>query len=444
MKRSVKSLILLGVLLALLGSYSLVNRMNRQAEVSEEAGSFELIERDADELIGIRWTNDEGENHFVKGDDGWSNAMDADFPTNQEAVQEMANRLTSMTATRKLNDVEKAEDYGFADDSFTVTAEWSDGASSNYIMGDGTPFADGYYLRIDGDDGVIYTTTGALSAMFAETSTDLAELEEIGKVETALSLNVGEELNLNRCEESVSIDPDQHWYAQDGEPMNDEAVETLISEIEALEWSSLLAVGASAEELAEYGLDDQSATLVCVLGDDDDSIELLIGGMDEDGEYYARLPDSDMIYTMDAESVEAVLNNSEDALWNDAVFPLSYEQVQSFACTLNGKETRWEKADANDESEESEESAEETSEEADPNEEMWEQICALYATGRSKGEPSGEALLEISVTSTADVSVQYAFYGFDVDSYIVVVDESRELLVSADEVDKLIRTLKQF
>lgn len=442
MKRSVKSLILLGVLLVLLGSYSLVNRMNQQAEVSEEAGNFALIERSADELTGIRWTSDEGENHFVKDDEGWSNAEDADFPTNQEAVQEMADRLMSMTATRKLSNVEKAEDYGFADESFTVTAEWSDGASTSYMMGDETPFADGYYLRIDGDEGVIYTTTSALSAMFAETSTDLAELEEIGKVETALSLNVGENLSLTRHAESISIDPDQHWYAQDGEPMDDEAVEALISEIEALEWNSLLKVSASEEELLEYGLDDQSAALICVLGDDDDNIELLIGSMDEDGAYYARLPDSNRVYTLDAESVESILNIGENTLWNDVIFPLSYEQVQSFACTLNGGEMRWEKAAADDAAEESEET-EESSEAADPNEEIWEQICALYATGHSETEPSGEALLKISVTSTTDVSAQYAFYEFDVDSYIVVVDESRKLLVSADEIDKLIRTLKQ-
>lgn len=429
MKRSIKSLILLGVLVVLVGSYGLVNKMSEQAEVAEEAGTFAMTEHAADELIGMLWTND-AQYHFTKDDDGWANADDADFPVDQDAVSELADKLTTMEATRKLTEVEKLEDYGFAEDSYTVTAEWSDGTSTSYIMGDETPFADGYYVRIDGEENVVYTMTASLSAMFAETAIDLAQLEEIGNVETATAISIGDSLNLVRHEESISINPDQHWYSADGEPMDDTAVEELISSIEALEWQELLEVEATEEQLAEYQLDDANASLISIMGDDEDEISLYIGAINEDGAYYARLPGSGMVYTMDAETVEAVLNSSEDDLWNNIIFPLEYESVQQFSRTLNGEEQVFQHTEVE-------------TEETDPSEELWNQISGLYATSRNDAETSGEELLKISVTSIDGASMDCSVHSYDVDSYHITTSEGRSLLVSADDVDKLIRTLKQ-
>ena len=439
MKRSIKSLILLVVLVALLGSYTMVNKMNRQAEVSEEAGSFAMTERSTDDLIGMVWTNDT-EYHFTMEENGWVNADDTAFPVNQDVVSELADKLTTMEATRKLTDVEKLEDYGFGDDSFTVTAEWSDGESTIYILGDETPFADGYYVRIDGEDGVVYTMTASLSAMFAETAIDLAQPEEIGKVETALTLSIGSDLSLVHQEESITINSDQHWYNMDGEPMDDEAVESLISDIEALEWQDLIAVSADEEALAGYGLDDASAIAISVVGDDEDAIDLLIGSVNDDGAYYARLPGSNMVYTMEAEGVEALIGSTEDDFWINEIFPLEYEQVQQFSCTLDEKEMTFEPAAVSEEVESEEKTA---SEESDPAEDIWIRISSLYASEHSDVEAAGEALLKICVTNIEGISLDCSFYGYDVDSYLAVIGEERSYLVSADNVDKLIRALKQ-
>ncbi|MGN0802953.1 MAG: DUF4340 domain-containing protein, partial [Candidatus Faecivicinus sp.] len=215
MKRNTKSIILVCLFLVLLVSYRMIDRMNQSGEVSEEEGSFALIQRSGDELVGMCWTNGDEECHFEKDDDGWHNANDSAFPTDQEAVQAMADRLISMKASRRLSDVEKPEDYGFSDGSYAVTAEWSDGETTRYVLGDATPFGDGYYLRIEGEAGVIYTSPSSLSAMFAETLTDLAVLEALPTVEEPAQLIVGTQLDLTYERTSISIDPDQHWYATD-------------------------------------------------------------------------------------------------------------------------------------------------------------------------------------------------------------------------------------
>lgn len=447
MKRSVKMLMLSAVLLALLGSYELVNRLNRQRQVFEETGAFAMTDRSADELVGLNWTNEDTQYHFQKNEDIWTNANDAAFPTNQEAVQQLAGRIMNFTATRKLENVETLADYGFTEDSFSVTAEWSDGETTRYILGDETPFADGWYTHIDGEDGVVYTTESALSAMFSETEVDLAQLEEIGSVETAKSLSIGNELKLVYRAESISLNADQHWYSETGEPMEDAAVEEVIGQIRTLEWQNLICVSADENALAQYQLNTGSAIAISVQGDDDDSIDLRIGSLNDDGEYYARLPDSNMVYTLDGESVEAILNMDMDALWNGAIFDLEYADVQQFSCALDGREYLFTPEVSGEETAEVElkddaASGEATEAYEDSMEAIWAQIHALYAAERSEAEPSDEALLEISVLSRTGAQLKCSVYGYDVDSYLLATDEGRRLLVSADDVDKLIRMLR--
>lgn len=441
MKRSVKSIILLGVLAALLGSYRLVDRATQRAEVSAEAGSFDLVERSADELNAIAWTNEGVEYRFVREEAGWAKDGDAAFPVNQQAVEEMAERLTSLQADRRLRDVEKMEDYGFSEDSFAVTAEWTDGETSRYVLGDATPFGDGWYLRIDGEDTVVYTAGASLEAMFAERDIDLAELEEIGSVENAAALQVGDGLELVYRAQGSDFDPDQHWYGADGEPMDDAGVEALLIDIDSLQWQELRAVNVAEEEMAQYGLDDGSATLIRVTGDDGARVDICIGAMDDAGDYYARLSGSGMVYTLDGGSVDAIFASDAEALWNDAIFPLEYEDLRQFSRVLNGEERLYLPADdANEGAEDAAETVE--SGETDETEALWQQISALRATDRGNGEVGGEVLLEIEAINVDGASLRCAFYGYDVDSYLAVTSEDRSLLVPADDVDRLIRALR--
>lgn len=438
MNRGVKSLLLIAIVAAMLGGYALVGALDRKAEVAEEAGSFALSERSAEELTGMCWVSGGEEYHFIKDDGGWSNADDAAFPTDQQAVQDIADRLTGLSADRRLSDVETLADYGFGEDSYSITAEWSDGESSVYVMGDETPFGDGWYTRIDGEDGVVYTCAGSLEDMFAESALELAEEEEIGSAESAVQISVGDELLLVRQEESTSIDPNQHWYSAEGEPMDEDEVENLLSEIQGLNWSALIAVNASEDELAEYGLDEASATTVSAVDGDGAGIELLVGTSSGDGEYYARLPGSAMVYTLDGEAAESILAADVASLRSLDLYPLEYEEVERFSCMLDGSELSWENAET-----ESDAETETESEDDSAAQELWSLIGGLYASNVSDAAAEGDALLQISVTNRSGASMACSFYSCDVDSYLAVTDEGRSLLVPADAVDRLIRTLRQ-
>ena len=51
-------------------------------------------------------------------------------------------------------------------------------------------------------------------------------------------------------------------------------------------------------------------------------------------------------------------------------------------------------------------------------------------------------MLSVQVTDVNGLTVTLVFSEYDVDSYVATMD-GRSLLVSADEVDKLVRTVKQ-
>ena len=192
MKRSVKTLLLLCVLLICVGGYWLLQQQSSVDTVSETTGEFDLNAKVVDDLTGMSWVKDDVTYDFVKTDGVWAKADEATFPVDQDALNALAEDLLDLTATRKLEDVTSPADYGLAEPAFTVTATWSDGTSTDYAMGDETPFSDGYYLQLSDQSDVIYTIATSLSSTFADTLTDLAQKETLPEVDTVTRLALGD------------------------------------------------------------------------------------------------------------------------------------------------------------------------------------------------------------------------------------------------------------
>ena len=202
MKRGKRALILAGVLAVLVLVYVGVQKgVSSQPEaVTEESGSYPLTSHTAEELTSLQWTSGDGEEqetlHFVKTDGQWRVEGDEAFPVKQDSVEGLAETLTALKADRKLENVEKPEDYGLLEPAFTLTAGWSDGTETVYSMGDETPFGDGYYLSLSGEDGTVYTVADALSGDFSGSLLSFAQSEELPAVENVTRLVVGDTLDV--------------------------------------------------------------------------------------------------------------------------------------------------------------------------------------------------------------------------------------------------------
>ena len=445
MKRAKKMVLLLCVLAVMIGGYFGVQQLNRTESVLETADSFDLTAKAIGDLTGLSWTKDETVYSFVYDNDTWTTADQPSWPVLQSSVQTMAENLISLQANRKLENVKNLADYGLESPVFTVTASWKDGTQTTYNMGDATPFADGYYLSISGQDGIIYTIASSLLDTFNKTQKDLTAKEAIPSVSDASRLSVGSAFDAVRKETSITVDPDQLWYdTHTNAPLDGSQIDTLISEVKEIAWDDLVTANADEDMLAQWQLNEESAVAVTLSGGDE-SLKILLGAQNEDGDHYARLPGSAMVYTVESSGISDLLSASVEEMRVMTLLPMPYEQLASAEfITEKGNWQLTKPAETDTESTE-DSTASEAGETVDPNEELknlWKMVTTLKATGRPDVERAGDQVLSIRAVNTSGLETTVIFSEYSADSYQVSVDGTEMLLVSAEDVDALVRTVR--
>lgn len=449
MKRGKRALILAGVLAALVLVYAGVQKSVSQPEtVTEESGTYALTAHTAEELTGLQWTSGDGEEqetlHFVKTDGQWRVEGNEAFPVKQDSVEGLAETLTALKADRKLENVEKPEDYGLLEPAFTLTAGWSDGTETVYSMGDETPFGDGYYLSLSGEDGTVYTVADALSGDFSGSLLSFAQSEELPAVENVTRLVVGDTLDVEGTAEKTEGEGSSlRWtWKATGEKLDGSEVEALIDEAKNLSWTELKAVNADDEALSGYGLTDEQATAITLYDGETIVWKLLAGAEADEGGHYVRLPDSAMVYTADA---AFLLEADVGSLYDAALTELTAEEVSTISVKAGDQlweyaadivETAAENSDANGDTDT------ETAAETPRWEQLFEKFSAMKATGRVAETPGTTPVLEAQIVTRTGGKETFVFFLYDESSYLMPINETTGYLFSADKVDQLLRILR--
>ena len=445
MKRSLKSIILLCVLAVCVGGYLLISSQTSQETTvaTENKESVALADHTLEELSALSWTTDDGTIRFTKSDAGWRYDADSAFPANATTLDGLADKLIALTADRSVDNVSDLSIYGLSEPGFTVTAEWSDGTSTTYGLGDATAFADGYYVSRSGDEKV-YIVATSLKTTFQKTLNSLAVKETIPTADSVTRVTTA---NVDAAYEETSrtVNTAQHWYLADGTVLDASSVDDLVSDIQELSWDDLVTGSATDEQLAAYALDDNAVTL-CLYDGDTAALTLLIGGTNDDGDYYARLPGSKMVYTIGADDLSGILSATGDSLKaQNVLLTLPYSDVQTARLTAGSIDYTLQTIDLRPAGEE-DTAATATDEAAvDPTEDdeaLWKQLIAIAATGTAD-EKDGDTVLTVAVTNCNGISAVLEIREYDADSYQASLDDGAAVTVSADKVDKLIRTLKQ-
>ena len=433
MKRGKKMLLLLLALALCVGGYYGAQLLGSDAStVTEEAGSFALDSHSASDLTSLSWEADGETFAFTLADGTWTVAADPAFPLNQADVQQMAEELLAVTGTRQLDGVADLSIYGLTEPDFTVTAVWMDGASTTYAVGDETPFGDGYYLSL-GQTGIVYTIEEDIADIFDTTLNELAVLETIPTVASVSRLTVGKTLDIVKEETSRTINAGEIWYdGLTGSALDADEAEDLVADAKAIAWGELADPTASDSELVAFGVDEVSATAITLYEGENAALTLLIGTQNDAGDYYARLPGSTMVYTVDSSDVAALLSADASAIPSMVIIDLAEEKVQRVVFQAGAASYTWvasNGAEAEDEAENDENGAA-----------LWDSILALKADSRTDAA-DGDALLTVEVTSVDGQSATLTFSEVDAKSYAVTVLE-RCFLVDAADVDAIIRSLR--
>lgn len=453
MKRGKKMILLLVALAVMIGGYFGVQGLNQKNAVTETAGTFDLTTKKSEDLMGLSWTTDDTTRTFKLNNGVWETMDEESWPVNQEVLQDLADQLVNLQATRKLEDVSDYADYGLSTPSITATAVWTNGSSTTYSMGDATPFQDGYYLSLSGQDGIVYTVASSLSGLFNKTQSELTAMEEIPVIAEVTGIRAGDSLNLVKVEKSKTVNPDQLWYDADTEePVDGEKAESLVSAASAVVWDSLETARADVEQLNSWMLSDEKAFPVTLTGTGNQSMSILIGASKGDEYYYARLPESSMVYTVKSEDVTGLMNANKESLQISAVLPMPYDTLASAEfVTEKGSYTLHKPAEAEKESgdpgTDGGDSAEEANSEsardqsADTQKALWDRISALQCSGSAENS-AGELILSVHAVNTDGKDITVVFSEYTAEYYQVSVDGKASGLVSAEEIDAIVRTIR--
>ena len=340
--------------------------------------------------------------------------------------------------------MEKPEDYGLLEPAFTLTAGWSDFTETVYSMGDETPFGDGYYLSLSGEDGTVYTVADALSGDFSGSLLSFAQSEELPAVENVTRLVVGDTLDVKGTAEKTEGEGSSlRWtWKATGEKLDGSEVEALIDEAKNLSWTELKAVNADDEALSGYGLTDEQTTAITLYDGETIVWKLLAGAEADEGGHYVRLPDSAMVYTAD---VASLLEADVGSLYDAALTELTAEEVSTISVKAGDQlweyaadivETAAENSDANGDTDT------ETAAETPRWEQLFEKLSAMKATGRVTETPGTTPVLEAQIVTRTGGKETFAFFLYDESSYLMPINETTGYLFSADKVDQLLRILR--
>ena len=162
MKRGLKLFLMLCLTAVVAGGWFLFQGTHEKEIPQESSGSFRLSDGTLDELKGVSWTTEERTWNFKHKDGTWE-TEDSTGQVDQEKIQDLAEKLVSLQANRKIENVDSLEEYGLDDPEITVTAEWQGGGSTAYSMGEETPFKDGYYLLMSTQSDTVYTIAAPLA-----------------------------------------------------------------------------------------------------------------------------------------------------------------------------------------------------------------------------------------------------------------------------------------
>ena len=174
MKTKQRTLIVLLVLVFLAGgAFAALTAKNAQAAQAESAaaeGSIPLSSFAEDDLTELAVTYNGETNTLTVADGSWTLAEDPAYHLDATACNTMVTALSALNAKRQLTE-EPGEDYGFTDESLTVTVTAA-GETNTFTFGAENAATGDIYLKKAGDDA-LYTVAASKAACFALSRAEL-------------------------------------------------------------------------------------------------------------------------------------------------------------------------------------------------------------------------------------------------------------------------------
>ena len=355
MKRQKRMIILLGILAVCTAGTVAVSRIDFEEKMSETETA--IIDIDSADITRLAW-NYEEEVSFVRQDGEWQYEADEKMAVDQELLDEIAENLSQITSDKMVEEVQALSVYGLSDPAYSITVETEE-ETYEIQIGDET-FSDGEIYISIGDD-YVYLTDAELTDEIAYSLLDCVQKEEIPEMESisALTINNEETVDMVYKENSGYCYSDAYtYYLKENESyrnLDNEKTESSFTDLSEFSWEECADYYAEDSELASYGLEEPAAEVSIVYtpvqeeGEEEEAetSEDSAEQTEEEQEfsyqvgtandtYYAKLTDSNIVYTISQEVYDAAVNASYEELKPDEVILLDWSTVDSIEIEFDG------------------------------------------------------------------------------------------------------------
>ena len=347
-KKTVKLVSAVVVLGVACGAYVGVNSYVSSQEAKEaekEDKSVDLISLKADAVTAVSFKADDADVEFDKKDDSWTEKSDADFPVNQDTVDDAVKGVASLTADQEISDVEDLSQYELDDPQNTITLTTADGDTTLQVGMESSN--NQYYVKKEDDDKNVYLVSSTSLEPFMGGLYDFAESGTFPSVTSATitDVKVDKEDGYELTQDADNL----FWNVSDGkdtEKADTTKAGNVTSAIGSLAYDKF--VDYNCTDDAKYGFDDPYAVVTvkyteeeAVESDEEDSSEdeqetrtvektLTIYVGDETGDdRYVKVDDSKEVYTITKDSLTDILDSTISDFYSLTVNYVSVNDLDS-------------------------------------------------------------------------------------------------------------------
>ena len=307
-KKTVKLVSAVVVLGVACGAYVGVNSYvssQEAKEAEEEDKSVDLISLKADDVTAVSFKADDADVEFDRKDDSWTEKLDADFPVNQDTVDDAVKGVASLTADQEISDVEDLSQYELDDPQNTITLTTADGDTTLQVGMESSN--NQYYVKKVDDDKNVYLVASTSLEPFMGGLYDFAESGTFPSVTSATitDVKVDKEDGYELTQDADNL----FWNVSDGkdtEKADTTKAGTVTSAIGSLAYDKF--VDYNCTDDAKYGFDDPYA-VVTVKYTEEEAVE----SDEEDADSEESTESSEENTDADSDTAESADASEEDS-----------------------------------------------------------------------------------------------------------------------------------
>ena len=347
-KKTVKLVSAVVVLGVACGAYVGVNSYvssQEATEAEEEDKSVDLISLKADEVTAVSFKADDADVEFDRKDDSWTEKSDADFPVNQDTMDDAVKGVASLTADQEISDVEDLSQYELDDPQNTITLTTADGDTTLQVGMESSN--NQYYVKKEDDDKNVYLVSSTSLEPFMGGLYDFAESGTFPSVTSATitDVKVDKEDGYELTQDADNL----FWNVSDGkdtEKADTTKAGNMTSAIGSLAYDKF--VDYNCTDDAKYGFDDPYAVVTvkyteeeAVESDEEESSEdeqetrtvektlTIYVGNETGDDRYVKVDDSKEVYTITKDSLTDILDSTISDFYSLTVNYVSVNDLDS-------------------------------------------------------------------------------------------------------------------